>query len=59
MSYVFELRVFFILWIDEMLNLSHLELSNSDKPVSRSDFISKSKSDLSSSEGKSSSIELG
>lgn len=55
---MFEFRMLFILGVNEVLYFGHLELSYSDKSVSWGNFISKTKSDLSSSKRKSSSIEL-
>lgn len=58
MGYVLELRVIFVLRIDEVLNFSHLELPHPDESVSRGDFVTEAQSDLRRSEGQSSSVEL-
>lgn len=56
MSNSFKFRMRFVLWIYEMLNLSHRELSNSNKSGSWSNLVSESQSNLSSSKRKPSSI---
>ena len=58
MGYMLEFRVAFVVRIDEVLDLSHLELPHSDQAVSWGDLVSESETDLGCSEGQSSSIEL-
>ena len=58
MSDALEFGVAFVLRVNKVLNFCHLELTHSDQTVSRSNFVPKSKTNLSSSERQSSSVEL-
>ena len=46
----------FVVWVDKVLNFSHLELPDSQKSISWSDLVPKTKTDLSCCKWKSSAI---
>ena len=58
MRNIFEFGVTFILRIDKVLNLCHLELSHSNQTVSRSNLIPEAETDLGSCKRKTTAIEL-
>lgn len=58
MSDIFKFGMTFVLRINEVLNLSHLELSHSYQTISRCNLVPKAKTDLTGTEGNSTTIEL-
>lgn len=58
MLHVLEFRVFSALRIEEMFDFSHVEFTDTVKTVSRCDFITETKTDLSSSEGNATTVEF-
>jgi hypothetical protein len=58
MRNIFEFGMTFILRINKVLNLCHLELSHSNQTVSRSNLIPEAETDLSSCKRKTTAIEL-
>lgn len=58
MSDIFKFWMTFVLRINEVLNLSHLELSHSYQTISRCNLVPKAKTDLTGTEGNSTTIEL-
>ena len=55
---VFEFGVGFVEGIDEVLYLSHLELSDADEAVSWGYLVAETEADLGSCEGDSATVEL-